>query len=382
MSDLLQIVDEDPVAITADMIAQYELMTGKTLYPAQVERLQIDLFAYRESLARAAMNQACRQMLVKYSTAPVLDYLGDLVGVRRAAATPAITRMRVVFSAPLASALIIPSGTRFESGSGQQFESVAECIAPAGAVSVETAAQATIAGAAGTGLLPGQINVLIDELPADIDSVSNTILSVGGSDAQSDERLRELIKLAPESFTTAGSRGAYRYHALQASASIVDAAVKGPELRVVNGLVVSVNGVQPGVVQIFPLTDSGLPSPALLQIVELACSVEKVRPLTDFVEVLPPIEYSYSIVARLKIYDAVRAEDVLPAAIAAARAFSESRANSLGQDVVPSQVVAALSMNGVYQVDLLSLPVAIVVPEEGWAHCVAIDVQIVGAANG
>lgn len=381
MSELLQIVDEDPVAIVGDMIAQYELMTGKTLFPAQVERLQIDLFAYRESLARAAMNQACRQMLVKFSTAPVLDYLGDLVGVTRAAPTAAITTMRVVFSSPLAAALIVAQGTLFESSSGVQFASAAELVVAAGATSAELPVQALIAGAGGSGLLPGQINTLVDDLGVDVDSITNLGLSVGGTDAMSDERLRELIQLAPESFTVAGSRGAYRYHALRASTSIVDVAVKGPELREVNGLVVSVNGIEPGHVQLFPLALTGLPSAGLLQAVQLACSDERVRPLTDYVVALPPVEYAYSIVARLKIYDAVLAADVLPVAIAAAQAFTAARGRLLGQDVVPSQIVTALSVPGVYQVELLSPLVAITVPSEGWAHCLTTDVQVVGAVN-
>ena len=33
-------IDRDPAAITAEMVAQYEALTKKTLYPAQVERLR------------------------------------------------------------------------------------------------------------------------------------------------------------------------------------------------------------------------------------------------------------------------------------------------------------------------------------------------------
>ena len=41
-------IDRDPAQITSEMIAQYEDASGKKLYPAQAERLLIDLFAYRE----------------------------------------------------------------------------------------------------------------------------------------------------------------------------------------------------------------------------------------------------------------------------------------------------------------------------------------------
>ena len=40
-------IDRDPQAITAEIVAQYEQLTGKTLYPAQVERLLIDVIKGR-----------------------------------------------------------------------------------------------------------------------------------------------------------------------------------------------------------------------------------------------------------------------------------------------------------------------------------------------
>lgn len=74
-------IDRDPAQITSEMIAQYEDASGKKLYPAQAERLLIDLFAYRENLVRIAIQEAAKQNLVAYSRAPMLDYLGELVGV-------------------------------------------------------------------------------------------------------------------------------------------------------------------------------------------------------------------------------------------------------------------------------------------------------------
>ena len=45
-------IDRDPEVITAEIIGQYEQLTGKTLYPAQVERLLI------EDHARSCMEDA------------------------------------------------------------------------------------------------------------------------------------------------------------------------------------------------------------------------------------------------------------------------------------------------------------------------------------
>lgn len=61
-------IDRDPAQITSEMIAQYEEASGKKLYPAQAERLLIDLFAYRENLVRIAIQ---RQRSKTWSRIPV-----------------------------------------------------------------------------------------------------------------------------------------------------------------------------------------------------------------------------------------------------------------------------------------------------------------------
>lgn len=76
-------IERDADKITAEMIAQYEAATGKTLYPAQAERLLIDLWAYREMLVRVAAQEAAKQNLVAFAREPMIDYLGELVGVYR-----------------------------------------------------------------------------------------------------------------------------------------------------------------------------------------------------------------------------------------------------------------------------------------------------------
>ena len=83
MSELIKLGADDPLAITDERVRAYEAATGKTLYPGQIERLLIDLIAYRETLVRTAINDTGRQNLVAFSRAPMLDYLGELVGVTR-----------------------------------------------------------------------------------------------------------------------------------------------------------------------------------------------------------------------------------------------------------------------------------------------------------
>lgn len=367
MSTQPQFVADDSQAVTGELIAAYEAMTGKTLYPGQVERLLIDLIAYRETLIRTAINDTGRQNLVSFARAPMLDYLGELVGVNRLPAQSARATVRLTFVAPLASALPVPAGFRVETAGGVQFQTTAETLAAAGGASVDLAALAVEPGGAGNGYLAGQVNALVDELGVEVDAVANLGVTSGGADEESDDRLRERIKLAPESFSVAGSRLAYRHHAMSAHQDIVDVAVLQPS---------------PGVVHLFPLTRSGLPDTAILDAVEATVSAEKVRPLTDDVAVLPPVETTYTLSARLTVYLAQDSAAVLAAAQEAAAAFVAAQEAALGRDIVPSQIVAALSVPGVYGVELIAPAATLVVTENGWAHCLEVDVQLAGAADG
>ncbi|HJU70397.1 MAG TPA: baseplate J/gp47 family protein [Paucimonas sp.] len=367
MSTLPQFVTDDSQVITQELIAAYEAMTGKTLYPGQIERLLIDLIAYRETLVRTAINDTGRQNLVSFARAPMLDYLGELVGIDRLPAQSARVTVRLTFLDPLASSVPIPAGFRVETASGIQFQTTTEVIVAAGSATIDLPVLAVEPGSAGNGYLAGQVNALVDELAMDVASVANLGITASGADKESDDRLRERIKLAPEGFSVAGSRLAYRHHAMSAHQSIVDVAVLSPA---------------PGIVELYPLTDTGLPSTVILDLVAAVCSHDKVRPLTDTVTILPPVEAAYTLTARLTVYRTHDAATVLANAQAQAAAFAATQAAALGRDIVPSQIVAALSVPGVYCVDLLAPAATLEVGEEGWAHCTAIDVQLAGSSDG
>ena len=96
-----------------------------------------------------------------------------------------------------------------------------------------------------------QINNLITPLSY-ISKVENTTISSGGADDEEADNLRDRIRQAPEKFSNACSRVAYRYHTLSAHQSITDVAITSPS---------------PGVVNIYPLTDDGNPSQEVLEIV-------------------------------------------------------------------------------------------------------------------
>ena len=57
----VKVVDDNVESILRDAIAQYEKRTGKILQPAHIERLLINVYALRESLARQGINEAFRK---------------------------------------------------------------------------------------------------------------------------------------------------------------------------------------------------------------------------------------------------------------------------------------------------------------------------------
>jgi phage-related baseplate assembly protein len=360
-------IARDPAAITAEIVAQYQELSGKTLYPAQVERLLVDVIAYRETLVRIGIQEAAKQNLVRFARAPMLDYLGELVGVVRLPAQPATTTLRFAVDTPLATNLAIPAGTQVEGGGEATFATDFAALLPAGALYVDVLATAVAPGAEGNGWALGQINALLDNLAADEVTATNVTVTANGVAEEDDDRLRERIMLAPEAFSTAGSRLAYVFWAKSAHQSITDVAV----LR-----------TAPGEVTVYPLTAAGPADAALIAQVEAACSDERVRPLTDNVLVVPPAEVEYTLDARLTRYEDADEETVLMRAQRAIEAFVAGLREQLGQDVVRTQIERALGVAGVYDVELLAPAANVVIEAHQLARCTDINIEVSGAAHG
>ncbi|MBF0482011.1 MAG: baseplate J/gp47 family protein [Desulfovibrionaceae bacterium] len=360
-------IDRDPAAITQEMVSQYEAMTGKTLYPAQPERLVVDMVAFRETLTRIGVQGAAMLNLVRYSRAPILDYLGELVGVARLPASPALATIRFTLGAVLTLDLAVPAGTRLATKDNKQvFATVANSMIPAGSLYADISAQAESPGVAANGYLPGEINQLLTLIDG-IKSAASVTTSFGGLDPEDDDRLRQRIMLAPEGFAAAGPEGAYRFHAMGAHQDIIDAAVLNPS---------------PGLVAVYPLTTSGVITTEILALVLAELNQERRRPITDQVVVLPPGRIVYSIVANVTLLATAVTETVvadIQTKLAAHAAYLRSR---LGVEVVPSRLVSiVMGCSGVYRVELQSPDFLSLAPNQ-FADVSAITVNVVGWSNG
>ncbi len=361
-------IDRDPGTITTDIIAEYEAKTGRTLYPAQAERLLLDLIAYRETLVRIAVQEAGKQNLVRYAAFPTLDYLGELVGCTRLSPAPAKCTLRFTLVSPQTFNVLIPAGTRVASKDGAvNFLTDLDLTIPAGATTGNVDATCDTAGSAGNGYIAGEINDLLDVV-AYVDTVGNIDETSGGATEESDDAFRERIMLAPESFSCAGSVGSYIYWAKTAHKSIVDVAVISH---------------QPGYVSIYPLTDVGLPSAEILDAVAAICSADDVRPLTDTVEVIAPTKVDYTIDANITVYEKADAASVLTLINSALNNYLSTQRAKLGVDVVRTQIIAVInSVSGVYSTSLVSPIADRVVAQNEWASGSIGTISISGSVAG
>lgn len=359
----------NPNLVLADMITAFEAAAERTLQPAQVERLLIDLYAYRESLVRNAVQYAGQQNLLAFAAFPMIDYLGGLVGVTRLQAQPATTTIQFTLANALTVAYTVIAKTQVGSSDGQfVFATNSDVTIAAGSTTATVNATATVAGSGGNGYLAGQINVLLNP-SALISGATNTSTSSGGSAPETDDHLRTRIQAAPNQFSSAGPAGAYRFFALGVDPSIVDVQVVSPAPGTVNVYVLT------GPITAQPASApnaAGIAGQALLSEVQAAMNADTVRPLTDTLVTSAVSEIDYQISAIVTLYSDADPNLTMSAAATAVQELAIALASQIQRDLVPSQIVAALSVPGVYEVTLSS-PAYTQLTAGQWANCTSIS---------
>jgi phage-related baseplate assembly protein len=361
----------DPNLILADMVAAFQVAAGRTLQPAQVERLLINLYAYRESLVRNAIQYAGQQNLLAYAAFPMLDYLGQLLSVTRLPAQGASTTLQFTLANALSISYTITAGTKVGTNDGQfVFATSADLTFPPGSVTGTILAIATVPGVAADGYLAGQINVQLNPSVL-IQGVTNTTVSGDGASPESDEHLRTRIQAAPNRFSVAGPEGSYRYFTLSVDPSVADAQITSPapgqvNIYVLTGPITIQPGLSPNPV--------GIASAGLLAKVTAALNADNVRPLTDTVNALAVAEIDYQIAGTVTLYADADPASTMAAANTAAQQYAIALASRIQRDIVPSQIIEALSVAGVYQVTLTAPGYSQLQPGQ-WANCIAITLS-------
>lgn len=360
-------IERNPETITKEWIELYEKKSGKVLQPAQIERLMIDVGAYRETVLRMNIQEIAKKNLLSYAPLDVLKHIGEPLGVQQLFANNSVTTLKFAVDNALDFDFRIPKGTEVETKDGLFiFQTDEDVILKSGEFETSISATCETAGAASNNYITGSINNLISPISY-VSTVENTTISSGGADDEEADALRERIRQAPEKFSNAGSKGAYRYHTLSAHQSIIDVAILSPS---------------PGVVNIYPLTTDGNPTDEILKIVLKYLNDDKIKPLTDYVQVLSPDKKDFRIKAEIYLYKDADAASVNTTINAKLGEYKAQLSQKLGKSVVRTQIITILnSIYGVFKVNLITPSEDIEMQEFQWANFLGFDITVGGYAN-
>lgn len=348
-----QFVPTDPEEIAALLTQTYEHLTGTTVHPASPERLFIQWVASILVQERALTNYAANQNIPSRAEGPNLDALAELTNCRpRPEAQRARCTMRFYISQAQAGAVLIPAGTRVTDAAGAMvWATLADAYIPIGETSIDLPVVCQTAGTAGNGFLPGQISTTVDIYDY-YSGCANITASGGGADRATDDEYYALMRASMDSYSCAGSRGGYIYHAMQVSTEIADVAAVSPA---------------PGTVKLYVLMQDGkIAGDEVKAAVLAACSAEDVRPLTDLVTVEDPAVVDYNIAFTYYVPDnaSVSGQELAAAVQAAADRYAAWQCAKLGRDINPSYLIGLLMQTGIKRVDLTA-PVFTVLRDGG-----------------
>ena len=340
LSEIL-FASKDVIAVEREIINLYESLSGRTLARADPVRLFLETITLIIVQQRNIIDFTGKMNLLAYASGGYLEHIGAAFNVYRLEASPAVTTLEFTLSETQPVNIIIPSGTRITAGDNIYFAAAEDLTIESGNLTGQVKAQCTSPGVTGNGYLPGQLRRIVDVFPYEMQCV-NITESAGGTETESDENLRERIQLAPESFTTAGSFGAYKYFARSANSDIGDAAVTNPS---------------PGVVNIYPLMrDGSIPPEEVLNQVYEKCTADDLAPDTDLVQVLAPEEINYDLEVKYYIdkENSAQASYILSQVQAAIEEWVNWQHKKLGRDINPSELNYRIVQAGAKRCEIYS----------------------------
>jgi len=201
-------------------------------------------------------------------------------------------------------------------------------------------------------------------LGADLDHIGLTYYQEPRLTGEADAAYRRRLQLKPASWSTAGPRDAYLFHALSAHPDVLDAGVTSP----VPGM---------SVVAILGKAEDGAPTPAMLAAVEARLNTESVRPLCETVRVQAAQVALYAAHVRIWTYPGADGQAKAAEASQALQALVSSL-YAMGRDVPRSAVAAAAHVAGVQRVEVVHPAQDVVCDGTRAARCTWVNVDWAG----
>ena len=350
----IKFVEYDSETVVSALVGQFENALKEKLQPSDERRIFLNQLAQVVVQINASINETGNQVLLRYARGETLDAIGEMFGVTRLPAGRAKCTLRFTLSQPQSVDITIPIGTRATPDGKAYFATVKELKITAGNTIGEVDAEALTEGE--MEYAENEIKYIVDNVQF-LASVTNINPTSGGSDAESDDSLRERIRLVPESFSTAGCTDGYKYWAKSASADVGDVVVYSP----VNDMSLSDEARAQGAGKVyiyFLKKDGGIPTEddTLLVTVRDTVSSNDVRPLTDQVFVLPPTKVNYSI--NLKYYISEENDDsvskIQERVSKAINEYVKWQGEKIGRDINPDKLRNLILNAGASRVDITS----------------------------
>ena len=334
-------IDSDAWEIKKDMINKFQELSGRSLTEASPETLIFSTVAYQLALLEEKYNDDIKQNYLRFARDERLDLKGEFYGNRgkRLIEQPAVATFRFYISSIQTTDTVIPKGSRIRYNE-LYFKTDEEYKITKGNLSVDGKATCNTLGIIGNDIPVGQIKDMVDIFP-NYAKVENITESNSGTNKEADESYRERIREIPESFTTAGSSGAYAFWTKTASTNIIDVKVHSPSATNVD---------------IYIWTDIGAVSQELKEKVKAVLNEENVRPLTDNVNIKEPNKINYSIDFDYYIdKDNETLVNVIKSNVdKTVQEYVEWQKEKIGKDINPDELIKRLKIAGVKRVVLRS----------------------------
>lgn len=347
----VEFVDTDTESLVNKLIAGYEGITGRTLYPADPVRAFILWLADVIIQERVLINESAKQNLPRYAEGQYLDSLSEIFhNTPRLEPTAAKTTLRFYLAKTLTEDFIITDTMEVTVDGEINFETTEHIVFKAGEEYADVPAVCTTAGEIGNGFISGQINKLVSDEFLYFKEVANITESAGGSEEETDTAYYNRMRESEESYTTAGSRGSYIYHAKSVSSQISDVSAESP---------------QPGVADIRIMLYNGeLPDKELIDKVREHLSGDDIRPMTDTVLVAAPdtVEFNIDIKYFVSKEKEASTSDIKQALALAVENYILWQTSKMGRDINPSYFNAMLMESGIKRVEITA-PVFTQIPK-------------------
>lgn len=345
MSEILdedyEIIDSDAWELKRDMINKFQELSGRTLTEASPETLIFETVAYLIGLREEKYNDEMKQNYLRYARDKRLDLRGEIYGTRgeRLPEQSAKATFRFFISATQSTDITIPKGSRIRYNE-LYFSTDEEYKIPKGNLYVDGIATCNTAGTIGNNITVGQIKEMVDIFPY-YKKVENITASNGGSDIEGDDIYRERIRILPESFSVAGSSGAYEFWTKSASQSIIDVKVVSPN---------------PCEVDIYVWTDIGLPTAELKNRIYKVVNGDYVRPLTDKVTVKEPqiVNYDIDLMYYIDSENEMLVNSIKSNVSKEIGEFIKWQKEKLGRDINVDELIKKLKLAGVKRLEITS----------------------------